>query len=289
MHMPDDEDDQVDEPQGEESPTGKDSGNVKGKILEKALGPAAEEFGERIRPVGRDAADVVVTVTKTAKVLLAPVRAVVWGADKIEAWLNQDVEDRLKNVPEHRRRQPDLNIAGPTVDAMRYVGEVPELRNMFANLLASAMDAETADWVHPAFVEVIKQLCPDEAKILEHMSTGVEVPVIDVRETDPAKPSDGYEVLRQRFSNIADAADCQRTSMVSTYLDNLCRLELCRNPTNTRLTDEKKYEPLENSELVSDLRASVRAKGLDIEIHQGIVHLTEFGKQFVKVCVIKKD
>lgn len=290
--MSDDEDDQVEQSQDDDNSSRKEITKIKSKVLEKALGPAAEEFGEGIRPVGKEAAEIVVTISKTAKHLLAPVRAIVWGADRIENWLNRDVEERLKNVPEIRRVQPNLGIAGPTVEAMRFMGGTPDLRNMFSNLLANAMDTETADWVHPAFVEVIKQLCSDEAKILKYMSKfmipGIEVPVIELRGIDPAKPGSGFQVLRQRFSDVADHANCERIDMVSTYLDNLCRLELCRNPSNTILTDEEKYDPLENSKLVSELRANEHAKGLDIEIHRGLVQLTEFGQQFVKLCVIKK-
>lgn len=45
-----------------------------------------------------------------------------------------------------------------------------ELRNMYANLLAKAMNVDEKDKVHPAFVELIKQMAPREALILDGIS-----------------------------------------------------------------------------------------------------------------------
>ena len=38
---------------------------------------------------------------------------------------------------------------------------------MYVNLLETAMDKETAANAHPAFVEVVRQMVPDEAKIVQ--------------------------------------------------------------------------------------------------------------------------
>jgi hypothetical protein len=70
------------------------------------------------------------------------------------------------------RIEPKPMIAGPTIDAMKYCGSEPHLRDLFANLLATAMDARTAENVHPAFVEIIKQLSADQAKMIKLAARG---------------------------------------------------------------------------------------------------------------------
>ena len=37
-----------------------------------------------------------------------------------------------------------------------------ELRDLYANLPAKAMNSDTKDTVHPAYLETIKQLSPEE-------------------------------------------------------------------------------------------------------------------------------
>ena len=57
-----------------------------------------------------------------------------------------------------------------------------ELRNMYANLLAASMLKDEKENAHPSFVEIIKQLSPDEAKLLKKISeSGDAYPLIDVK------------------------------------------------------------------------------------------------------------
>lgn len=57
-------------------------------------------------------------------------------------------------------------VAIPAIQQISYSYDSDELRDMYANLLANFMDKERSDLVHPSFVEVIKQLNPDEASSL---------------------------------------------------------------------------------------------------------------------------
>ena len=65
-------------------------------------------------------------------------------------------------------------IAGPLLDAMKYCGAEKHLREIFANLLTTSMDARTVATAHPAFVEMAKQLSPDEARMLHKWSSTLQ-------------------------------------------------------------------------------------------------------------------
>ena len=80
------------------------------------------------------------------------------------------VEKKLEEVPDERRQTPPATIAAPAALQYALLGEgseVADLREMFENLLAASMDRDTASSAHPAFVSMISQLTPDEARILK--------------------------------------------------------------------------------------------------------------------------
>ena len=80
------------------------------------------------------------------------------------------LEEKLKNVSPEQIETPEPYIAVPALQYISYCMDNHELREMYANLLASSMNKVVKNGVHPGYVEIIKQLCPDEAKILRHIA-----------------------------------------------------------------------------------------------------------------------
>src|ERR1051325_8571524 len=124
-------------------------------VYEDVVQPAAREIGKGLQ-----------TVAKTIHIALAPVAGLVWGYETMRDYLGEALTKRLKGVPTERIITPQAMIAGPALDALKYAGPDPELRELYANLLARAMDERTAQEAHPAFVEILRQLTPDEARTI---------------------------------------------------------------------------------------------------------------------------
>lgn len=139
-------------------------------IYQDVAQPAAQELGKGLQ-----------TVAKTVHIALAPVSVLVWGYDQIKDFVSTKVADRLKNVSPENIITPKPNVAGPALESLRYTGHESSLSDMYANLLAAAMDKSTASGAHPAFVEIIKQLTPDEAKLIGLFINHMPFPLIDVR------------------------------------------------------------------------------------------------------------
>jgi len=86
------------------------------------------------------------------------------------------LEERYKNfiarsinkVPEEKQVLPQAVIAAPILEQVKYIfnEENPDLEEMFSDLLASAMDKDLQDKVHPIFVNILKQLSPTDARLL---------------------------------------------------------------------------------------------------------------------------
>ena len=64
---------------------------------------------------------------------------------------------KLADVDPEKIVEPEPYVAVPAIQAISYSMNSEELRNLYANLLAKAMNSDTKDFVHPSFVEIIKQ------------------------------------------------------------------------------------------------------------------------------------
>jgi hypothetical protein len=178
-------------------------------VYQDVVQPAAQEIGKALQ-----------TVAKTVHVVLAPVSALVWGYDQVREFVSTKVAERLKNVPPENLVTPKPNVAGPALEALRYTGHESSLSDLYANLLAAAMDKSTAQGAHPAFVEIIKQLTPDEAKLVSLFVSDIPLPLVSLRwEFKPNQEgkTGGKEVL-MHYSHLGDQAGCEYPHMTPTYI-----------------------------------------------------------------------
>jgi hypothetical protein len=238
------------------------------------LKPAAQELGKGL-----------VTVAKTVNMVLAPLKMVVWGYERIENWLETEVSNKLKDVPPERIQTPAPNVAGPAIEAMRFVGNEPDLRNLYANLLKTAMDTETAVKAHPGFVEIIKQLTPDEARIVNYLTKIDSIPVIELRRI--VVNTNDYYVQYRNINYVVDDAGCSSPDLGSAYLDNLCRLQIIEplNP-GEKFNTSGIYDRIEQrSDIVAWLTAMNNSGSFRGSLFRGGYRTTDWGKLFCSACV----
>jgi hypothetical protein len=138
-----------------------------GKLLGRALGPAADGFGKAIAPLGAEAG---AATLKAGRFLISTVGDAVLGMGRAWDWLAEALGSRLKGVPEEKIVSPDARIAIPAMQALVYSMEEETIREMFANLLAASMIDDQAGSVHPAFIEIVKQMTAADAAVLQLLS-----------------------------------------------------------------------------------------------------------------------
>ena len=174
---------------------------------------------------------------------------------------------------------PDPMIAVPVVEAMRYTSHKEELREMFTNLLGAAMNADSID-AHPAFVDIIKQLSPDEGKMIKYLYQDDKQPMIKIRvKLDNGA---GESDILPYFSDICYKADCQYPQKFPEYLDNLHRLGIVEVYYERFLVDEKYYEELKHQPYFPHIEENEK---INIVEKKSMYELSEFGKEFCKVCL----
>ena len=264
--------------------------DAKGKVVQTALEPAAKEFAEGSKGAGQALGEAALTAAKTVKVLLSPLKGLVWGYEQIEERFLPEVQRKLEGVPEERRIQPPLLIAGPTVEALRFTGGQPELREMFANLLATTMDTETAKFAHPSFVEIIRQLSPDEARILKHMENQAPVPLLKVSSLSNDGRTESIEFEKSHFCLLGSEVNLQHSELILEYIYNLCRLGLCEIPPKLTISGDGVYKPLENAPEIKEWLTRLNAQeGYKGKTDRECLRLTRFGYRFVQACVSRRD
>ena len=194
------------------------------------------------------------------------------------------LQEKLKNIPPEDIVQPSPRIAIPSLQNAS-ITEESKIRELYASLLANSMNKVVKDGVHPAFVEIIKQLSPDEAKILRYMSIFSSVPTISLRAEN--KDQSGITVINC-FSNIGELMKCEKPYDIGKYFDNLERLGVIRKSgAFESFTDKSIYEPLKSHEFIKEKEDSIQ-NSLDRNIPnilEGFVEITSFGRAFCDTCV----
>lgn len=242
-------------------------------VYQDAIQPAAQELGKGLE-----------TVAKTISIALAPLKALVWGYEQLEDFLSTKVAEKLSETPQEDIVEPKPHVAGPALEALRYTGHEESLRELYANLLAASMDARTVSIAHPSFVEIIKQLTPDEARLLQYFSTAQRLPVISIRVKRDGVP--GYQEAAVNVSLFGRDAKCEHPHLTASYLDNLSRLGLIV-VADKYYTASDAYEELESYPSVVETKNLIDSQeGMTADVERKIVQVTQMGEQFIKACVI---
>lgn len=199
--------------------------------------------------------------------------------------VRQMITRKLQGLPAESIVSPSPRIVVPALQNASLTEEV-EIREFYANLLASAMNKVVRNNVHPGFVEIIKQLCPDEAKIMEYIYDHDTIPTITLRFVED--DGGGIDVVKN-FSNIGELTKCEQPFEINKYFDNLIRLGLLENPGElASLTNKVLYEPLKRHRfLVSKANEldQYRPRFTKTEMQESYVCLSDYGKAFCSICL----
>lgn len=215
------------------------------------------------------------------------------GFGKWEKWLVNKEEslrlvlaatsNKLNDIPEEKQCEPEPYVAIPTIQQIAYCFDSKELRDMYANLLVSSMNQDKKWNVHPSYVDIIKQLSPDEAKLLKEFKNHsyISYPLIDLYAK--LKNSEGQRRIALNITGDNLYSICDKPDNMSFYIDNLVRLQLICVTDQMQLQSDHIYN------LLLDSRFSKKHMG---EIHDNeelaskrkIFYISEYGLSFAKCC-----
>lgn len=203
--------------------------------------------------------------------------------------LSEILEER--KVPHDRIIEPSPKIAIPALRGM-VLEESTEVQRMYARVLATAMDKETASRAHPGFITLLDQITRDEALIIGLLGTQPLHPVIRMI---AVYPSTGQrEVVSRNFSLLGYQAGCSYPKMTQVYTGNLNRLgvtavEECKCDEEHGNYDALKIHPmlLEEKDEHNKTLSDELKREQQIEFIKYHIRLTTFGHQLADACLMR--
>jgi len=230
-------------------------------------------YNDLLSPATQELGDGLLTIAKAVKIALAPIEATVWGYDKIKEWLSLTVTEKLAKRKATSIKTPPISISGPLILNMMFTSEEPDLRELYANLLASAMDEKTSDKAHPSFVTVIQQLTSDEAKIINYIAT-IEKDFPYWSGNSDAKIGSENDVWEQ-IRKVCVNSDIKYLENYRFYIENLIRLRIFKYQTENGQIEHHNGGSDENT----DWDPYYTMKEYET------IELTDFGRMFIDACV----
>lgn len=251
-----------------------------------------------VHPMAVEIGKTVALPFRAVNVLLAPF--VKW-VNQGEAKLNEIirlVSEEVKNVPEGKLTPPEQYVAIPAMQAITYSMDSDELKRMYAKLLANAINADEKKSVHPAFVEIIKQMSPLDAKVLKAFSDQLHgsIPMCNIRRQ---KPSMKISSELPSFRKMTLGQDiCSHFAAVSipgangleiiSSSENLRRLGLIEISESYHFTDEQ-YLYFENNAFIKGILMGIQddpnAQNYEVVLIRISGKMTRLGDQFYQVCL----
>ena len=228
-----------------------------------------------------------VTLTKTINNALLPLAAINFAFDKARAYFSgqfqQDLAQKAATIPPENIIEPKASVAGPTLQGLAFTHEEPNLKEMYLNLLATAMDSRVAAVAHPAFVEIIRQLDSEDARLIRGaLQSRSAIPIVQI--LSKKKEGSGYTVLLRHLLNLTDtvtgaaAEDARLPAMV----DNWIRLGLVEVAYDKFLTTAERYAWAEQRPEFIRLCQEHNSDERKVEFQKGMLDRTDLGVQFAK-------
>lgn len=189
------------------------------------------------------------------------------------------LSEKMQTVDPEKITIPENYVAVPALQQLAYCYDSEELRDMYANLIAASMNTDTKWNVHPAYVDIIKQLTPDEAKLIKLFQSKELWPVVHAKMY--MKDGKSYNDVAYNHSELGAYCECPQA--VYSYLNNLNRLGIVDINYSTYCTYEGAYDNLDRQ--FQAQRDEWEKTGCKFKIEHGIIELTSFGRSFAKTCI----
>lgn len=203
------------------------------------------------------------------KIALAPVKATVWGYERIEERLLARLTSLLAERRVAEIKSPPLPIAGPVSVNLIFASNQKPLCEMYLHLLASIMDVRTEKVAHPSFVAVIQQLSGDEVLIIKAI---IEM---NGQWRNWYSPTAAMGTLRgdvwEPMRNLCASVGIHNPELADLYIENFIRLRLLRDET----ASESEYRPEYTADNTNYMTGEYE-----------LIELTAYGRAFVNTCIL---
>jgi hypothetical protein len=224
-------------------------------------------------------------VTKLVNNLALPLElfnaSVEKGREYFEKRFANDFAAEIARIAPDSIIEPEAIISVPVLQGLALSHEDKALRDMYLGLLASAMDARSKASAHPSYVDIIRQLTPDEARLVQSMLKHVSIPYVEVNVLAHwYGPWAIRKEFRTEITYLLESKYVEPDSVerMRTMLDNLLRLKLFEEHGSSFLQDSE-YSWLETNAALIRVR---QEHGRRVYLKKGFLGRTNYGYMFAR-------
>lgn len=250
--------------------------NIFPKFLDEAISPVAQTVGNTVSNLWQ--------LGIGSHVNFWAQKQSIRQSQAIEHYRKQ-VEDKMTSIPEENLVEPELHIVGPALEASKFYVQNEELRNMFANLIASSMDSTKAEFAHPSFVEIIKQMSPIDAINMKQFISTDALPICNIIYN--IVNGGGYNIQATNVLLING-----NPKLLSSSFNNLDRLGLISINYEEHFVDDSYYNDFYKHPLYLDLTnilETIKSRGINkysnISLKKGMARRAPLGMDFIRACI----
>lgn len=149
------------------------------------------------------------------------------------------------------------------------------------------MDIEKKGLVHPAFVDILKKLTPDEAKIIQYFKDRDFIEYLDIRAYIEEEGEGGFRTIANHKTLLSDEVNFFMPDNELAYLQNLVCLGILKDCGGLYKKKEDNYKLIENRLKLESLRnqyVSNTYKSIDSE--KSFYEVTDFGRNFINTVTV---
>lgn len=258
--------------------------------VDKAIKTVPNLYDDTFKPPAKESGKILERIPRLINAALAPldiwIRKREFNVQETEKILSK----KLQNVAEEKIVTPEPYVAVPALQAISYSMDSKELRELYANLLAKSMQVDTKDTVHPSFVEIIRQLSPFDAQLLNSIfqRNYPSYPIVCTRLQISHNNFEGVNIDKHILSPKF-GVDISNYKNYAISIDNLIRLNVIDVTYTSKLAAPDAYLDIENSTLINYLQQeyekATQKKYPYFTITKGVLSSTDLGNSFAKICL----
>ena len=239
-----------------------------------------EIYGDLAKPGVQQVGKALGTVLGLGNTVLWPIH---WANERSRMYLAKNLEDyrvQLEHLPLDKVISVAPEIGVPIAEKLAYVGET-KLADMYVTLLAKASNADSVWEAHPSFVNVINNLSPDEAQLLEYFVYDPDLEFVTVKWLSETVYSFAGDLLIEP----KHASSLLYPQNTPAYLNNLAGLGLVGIHHDRGVSREQDtHLALRDYWLNHFQKETPPVPDRTVKVELGAVCITTYGSQFLHAC-----
>lgn len=225
------------------------------------------------------------TLNTTFEFATIPALALGLATEKVKANFAKRLEEyknKLDKIPEEDRCLVEPEIGEPIIrNLMNTTND--QIADLFTTLLANASNIKTLDKAHPKFAQIVQNMTPDEALIIQYLKEHDEVCYIDFRgEFEKGK---GFLTIMSYATLIPNEVKLSYPDNINAYISNLVSLGILQDMSGTYKMNNSVYIEIEKLYRKDLEKQWIPHTFTKISTKKSYLDVTEFGELFINACI----